>query len=371
MISNTVASQDVRDILSMRSPAAVFLVTSFALTCLLMGIWNDDGVHQLWLVILGALVAAAAEFAVMYLPGDPLPHWAGALLAVTSPLIALLVVTQLPVPLHNAQQTWFFGSTTAFLTFMCVRGAIGWAWLGLATRMSVFVGWSAVTGQSALGAFGQTAVDIAPLLMATFFAYTVRPTARSIFALREQANLSAASEAASAAILEERDAQLDRLDVIARPLLEVIASGRVLTAAEQDDCRLLEARLRDRLRAGLLIDDAVADAAREARRRGVTVVMLDDGGLDDSSFSVRAAARSAAKSALALARSGTVSARVLPPGRSMVATILVNDGDAEYHVEVDRDGVVHSDQFATEGNGDPTTLGLQGSDSAVTTEGIH
>ncbi|KAA0018480.1 hypothetical protein [Antrihabitans cavernicola] len=368
---NPVVSQDVRDILRLRSPAAWLLVGMFFATCLSMGLWNDEGVDHIWVIVLAAVLFAVAALGVMYLPGDPLPTWAGALLAAASPVMALLVVSQLPTPPFNAQQHWFFAATVAYLTFMCVRGAVVWAWIGLACRFAVYIGWCVVTGQGALTGLTQSAVDIAPLLMATFFAYTVRPTARSIFQLREQANLSAASEAASAAVLEERDAQLDRLDVIARPLLEVIASGRPLSRAEQDDCRLLEARLRDRLRAGLLIDDGVADAAREARRRGVTVVLLDDGGLDDSTPSVRESARGAARSALTLARSGKVSARVLPPGRPMVATILVNDGDSEYHVEVDRAGVVHSDQFVSVGNFDPTTLGLEDSDTTMPGKGIH
>lgn len=344
MTPNDLDTNDVREILGMRTPVAWVLVGGFYALCIAMAAWNDQGVGQLWIVILAAVFTIAAAVGVMYLPGDPLPRWTGALLAAVSPLATFAVVTQLPVPTYNSQQTWFFGATIAYLTFMCVRGAIGWAWLGLTTRIGVFVAWYAVTGQGALAGFGRTAIDIAPLMMATFFAYTVRPTAQSIFELRERANLSAAAEAASAAVLDERDVQLDRLDAIARPLLEVIASGRALTAEEQDDCRLLEARLRDRLRAGTLIDDDVADAARDARRRGVTVVLLDDGGLEDSPPAVRDATRDVVRSTLAQAERGRISARVLPRGRSMVATILVNDGEAEFHIEIDKDGVAISDR---------------------------
>lgn len=341
---NDLSTNDVRDVLGMRSPAAWVLVGAYYALCLAMAMWNDQGVGRMWVVVLAALLASAGAIGVMYLPGDPLPHWAGALIAAVSPVVAFMVVTQLPVPTYNAQQTWFIGGTLAFLTFLCVRGAIGWAWVGLATRMAVFVGWYVVTGQNAFAGFSRTAIDFAPLLMATFFAYTVRPTAQSIFALRERSNSIAASEAASAAVLDERDAQLDSLDAIARPLLEVVASGRALTDAEQEDCRLLEARLRDRLRAGTLIDDDVADAAGAARRRGVAVVLLDDGGLDEAPRHVRDAAREAVRSALAQAKTGRVSARVLPPGRAICATILVNDGDSDFHIEIGNDGVVVSDR---------------------------
>lgn len=348
MTSTPVVDPDVRDLLNMRSPAAGCLVALFTATCLAMGVTNDQGIGNIWSIVCAVAVAAGAAVGVMYLPGDPLPGRTSLLLAAASPLITLLVVSQLPVPMYNPQQHWFFGATVAYLVFMCLRGALMWAWIGLAGRFVVFIGWMSLTGQGAAAGLAQSAVDIASMLMATFFAYTVRPTARSISQLREQANRSAASEAASTAVLEERDAQLDRLDAVARPLLEVIASGRPLSADEQDDCRLLEARLRDRLRAGTLIDDAVSDAARDARKRGVAVVLLDDGGLDEATEAVRESARSATQNALSRANSGRVSARVLPPGRPIVATILVNDGDNEFHIEVDRNGVVSSDADSQE-----------------------
>ncbi len=125
-----------------------------------------------------------------------------------------------------------------------------------------------------------TVINAGPVLMSTFFAYTIRPQARVIYELREQSTQRIASASASAAILEERDAQLDRLDVLARPLLERVASGVPLTTTERQECELLEAQLRDSLRATGLQQTDVIDAVRAARNRGVEVVLLDDHGMD-------------------------------------------------------------------------------------------
>ena len=69
----------------------------------------------------------------------------------------------------------------------------------------------------------------APLLMATFFAFTIRPLAAAIFELRRQSTVRIASQAAAAAVLEERDARLASLDALARPLLQRNDAKSVLT----------------------------------------------------------------------------------------------------------------------------------------------
>src|SRR5690606_5010959 len=116
-----------------------------------------------------------------------------------------------------------------------------------------------------------TLINIAPLLMATFFGLTIRPAARDIFLLREEGTERAAAEAAHRAVLDERDRQLVGLDSLVRPLLERLADPRALTDAERRACGLLEAQLRDSLRARSLAVPMVTAAARAARGRGVDV----------------------------------------------------------------------------------------------------
>ncbi len=169
--------------------------------------------------------------------------------------------------------------------------------------------------------------------MSTFFAFTLRPLAGSIYLLRAMSLQRSAEQAASVAALEERDAQLDRLDSLARPLLERIATGEVLEAGERRAGVLLEARLRDGLRAPALQDPQVVEAADAARRRGVDVVMLDDHGLDGVPPDEQARLRRAVADELDSVSHGSVTVRVLPPGRRALVTILVR-GDSVRRIEL-------------------------------------
>ncbi len=236
----------------------------------------------------------------------------------------------------SALQTWPLGASVAIYTFMCVRGRTLLAWTGLASMLGVTIHWSA-TGQGLGYGLSLAAVNVAPLLMATFFAFTIRPLGRSIFELREQPTLRVAAEAAASAVLDERDEQLRRLDEQARPLLARIVDGPDLFADERLVCELLEADLRDSLRARGLLDGRLSQAARAARSRGVQVVMLDDRGDIELDGTAHAALAASAASQLDSICTGSATVRLLPAGRPLLATMLIDAGET-YRVEYGHDG---------------------------------
>jgi hypothetical protein len=285
------------------------------------------------------LVFSAAVILLLRAPGDPLSPRSTALLTASGPVAASFVFAVVPVPLTGSLQSWPLGMSVVIYTFMCVRGRTPAAWFGLALTMSVAVGWAVLTGQGALFGLSFSAINIAPLLMATFFAFTIRPLGAAIFELREQSTIRIAAQAAAAAVLEERDARLASLDALARPLLQRIADGPDLTDEEVLACRLLEAELRDTLRArGLVLPD-LSRAARSARARGVEVTMLDDRSPTALSEKVRNDIAAGASSSLDGAVTGSVTVRLLPPGRPAAATILLDDlGDGAQRVEYDDSG---------------------------------
>lgn len=331
--------QDIRDLLSMKSTAAYAVAVFYVLACAVCATATLDGVSAVWPPYAAVLVFAGAVVVLLGAPGDPLGTRATALLTVSGPVAASAVFAVLPVPLTGSLQTWPLGMSVVIYTFMCVRGRTLAAWLGLALTMSVAIGWAAMTGQGFLYGLSFSAINIAPLLMSTFFAFTIRPLAAAIFALRTQSTVRIASRAAAAAVLEERDARLASLDALARPLLQRIADGPDPTDEEVLACRLLEAELRDTLRARGLVRPDLARAARSARARGVEVMMLDDrspNALDDG---VRERIVTAASSALDAAEAGAVTVRLLPPGRPVAATILLDDlGEGAHRVEYDHTG---------------------------------
>ncbi|TQM33464.1 hypothetical protein FB390_5194 [Nocardia bhagyanarayanae] len=364
MTSHPDDPQDVRDVLGMRTPAAWGLYGLFVATMFTMAFSATEGVRHVWVMALAAAVLAVAGLGVIVAPGDPLRHRYAAPMAAAAPIGAVLGLSQLPVPIANATQLWFLGAASAYLNFMCIRAASAWAWAALAAQVVVCTVWTANTRQGFMTGLGFSFINAAPLLMATFFSRVVRPMAQSILSLRRQAAERSAAEAAAEAGQQERDTRLNHLDNAARPLLETIASGRPLSAAEQEQCQLLEAELRDEILGGRMVDRDIMAAARKARGRGVAVVLDDGGGLDAAGADLTGVVRSVVRRALDHADSGEVIARVLPPGRDLVASVLLR-GATELRIEVEPTGTVRSDldaEIFSGANQDPEPAGREVAD---------
>ncbi|EME16692.1 hypothetical protein [Rhodococcus triatomae] len=339
-------ARDVRALIGMTSPAAKAMVALYAAACVLLAVVSRSGVSAFWPIGLALLVCVLGAVALIQVPGDPVPLGYSTALAATGPVVCGLVLGVLPVPVSSPLQLWPLGAVTAIYAFMGVRGRTGLAWLGMLATITTCVVWATLTGQGPAYGLAMSAINVAPLLMSTLFAFTIRPAARNIFALREQTTRRAAAEAADSAIIEERDRQLGRLDELARPILEHIAAGEPLDEQERLACRLLEAHLRDSVRAPILVDPAVVAAARAARARGIEVVLLDDGGMDSAASSVRRRFLDSVAGALSGADEGKVTVRVLPPDRAVLATVLCSSPRGDHRTEFGTDGhaVLHSDR---------------------------
>lgn len=337
MTTVTEAARDVRDLLGMHTAPARILVGIYTMTGVVLAYFGTDGVTEVWPLAVAALVFALAAFSLVSVAGDPLPLGLSLLLMLTGVVTAMLVFSVVSVPPSRGVQLWWpMGMSTVIFTFMCVRGRTILAWIGLCCMIATATVWTHVTGQGAGYGLSAAIPNAAPVLMSTFFAYTFRPLSRSIFVLRGKSLQRIAEEAATAAALEERDAQLDRLDELARPLLERIATGEPLDSEQRRDGVLLEARLRDGLRAPMLQDPLVIAATTAARRRGVDVVMLDDRGMDGVPAAERARIRRAVAEELDTVTEGSVTVRVLPPGRRTLVSVLVR-GESVRRREFGRD----------------------------------
>ncbi|WP_415971661.1 hypothetical protein [Rhodococcus sp. 077-4] len=340
------ADRDVRAFLGMNTASAYVAAAVFLATYSLMNFTSSDGVRSVWVVESAVLLVSAAAFALVAVPGDPLAaRWAVAI-AATAPIATAVVLLQLPVPVDNGVQTWPLSAAMALCGFVSVRGRTAIGWIAMASVVAVCIVWSAATGQGPAHGVVMSIINVAPLVMATFFALTFRSTAAAVFELRGQSRRRAAENAATSAALDERDRQLERLDQLARPLLDKLASGAELDRAEREACGLLEAALRDGLRApGLMTDDVVA-AARSARARGVQVVLLDDGGLAVLDPTVAHRVQAAVADVLTHATGEVVTARILPPGRPTIASILVSDPTEDRRIELDGYGSALADTGA-------------------------
>ncbi|MBE7162593.1 MAG: hypothetical protein INR72_15245 [Williamsia herbipolensis] len=332
--------RDARALIGMHTPAARWVVGVY-LACIAFALLavTPRTVTAIAAMIVGLAITGSATVALIAVRGDPLPRMAATAMA-SAPGVSCAIILagcgrDLPAPVSG----WSHGIGTMVLAFMCVRGRTGSAWCGMALMLAVYVARFSLLGEGPLDNIGNVLIDLGPLVMATVFSLTLRPGAKLVFDLRDAGKRRSAELAAAEATSLERDAQLRELDRLARPLLDRIAAGEHLDDDDRLACRLLEAHLRDRLRAPGLDDPAIADAARSARARGVEVVLLDDsGGPDGLDVGARARVTDAVVQALASTHSGDVRVRLLPPGRAAAASVIVRDESGVRRLDLDDSG---------------------------------
>lgn len=325
------SSEDVSALLGLQSAAATAMVGFFIVTFAVVGIMTapSDAVVP---GLLAWLLVSVAAVVLVRAPGDPLPWPGTAFIGVSGPAATALTVPFLSVDALSPLNLWTLSATTALAAYLCVRGRAGSGWISLWAAIGVVMVWTQAVGAGAGYGFTLTLINLAPLVMATFFTLSIRPAARNIFVLRRAATKAVAAQAAHGAALEERNRQLVRLDQQARPLLERLSEAAPLSRDEQQQCGLVEARLRDSLRAPVLDRPDLADAVWRARSAGIEVVLLDDHGLDAATDDVRHRVLTGIVAVLDRADAGTITVRVLPPGRPIVATVLcADDADTVRH----------------------------------------
>ncbi|MFJ6099382.1 hypothetical protein [Williamsia muralis] len=324
----------------MRTRGAWLIVAAYITAMLVVTIATMHSYTSAWPALLGPLILIAATVALMLVPGDPLPIWPTVALTASGPIACALVLSATPAVLDSSLQTWIHGAGTTIYCYMNVRGRRIAPWIGLASMIAVFAIWSTHTGHGASYGASLVIIDAAPLTMAALLSFTLRPTAKAVFSLRNQTTERIAELSAQTAAAQERSRQIRHLDTLARPLMERIASGATLTTAERNQCALLEAHLRDRLRAPILSTLDLDDAAYHARTRGVEVVFLDDSGPTEPDPSIVDTVHTVASHALNTAHNGTVCVRMWPPARPVVASVLTTNDNGTDRVEIAVSGTV-------------------------------
>lgn len=312
--------EDTSAIVGLQSPrvliAAVVVWTGF----LALGVSSSDLDRPT--VYIGAFVALAAAWAIaLRAPGSPIGWTAAAGVVVLEAAAAVGVIAAVE-PVMRSGLLPCAGASAIVGALLCLRGRVAAAWISFVV-LTAAIG---VTGTVRADSFEYVEImvpgNLGVLLVMTAFAVVVGPRAEQIFALRRQSR----RESASITVRAVRDQQLARLDGRVRPLLQQIAEGETLDGQSLEHCRLIEAQLRDRIRAPGLDVPELADAAWAARRRGVRVLFLDDyTATSDHDHARRAdTVRSAAVAALGQAPpDADVTIRLLPPGRAVAATISV------------------------------------------------
>ncbi|MDH3024085.1 hypothetical protein QEN35_06750 [Gordonia alkanivorans] len=320
-----------------------------------------------------ALFVAAAAILMRY-GRSTLPQRTAAVVTTLTVAGATTSFWSLPLDTYLTLQTTPVTSAMTIILAMVVLYRRPWfAWVGAlcATGLAA-VGGEMIGIGYAVGA-GNTLFCYPVLVLATLFGLMAIPMPDRLRSLREQAFAQAAEEAATAAAASERRSQLQRLDAGARPILEQIAEGHAFGPDEARDVRLMEAQLRDIIRAPGWDSPEVGESVWGVRRRGVSVRLLDDGALDEFGIDDKQSRGNLARRILvdeltaieATADQGSLTARILPVGREVLASIVVDVGPRMRRVEIYADGSVTTD--TSPDGGMPATPTDRGPDTTVVT----
>lgn len=272
--------------------------------------------------VIAAIVLYALATAAALMPaGQRMPIWS-AVFALAVAVSMPILVTSVLDPNHpggNEYGTWYVAAVGTLLTICATRWRPGFAWFGIAYLAVQTTLWSGLPALGVLGVIGSASwVGVAHIITNTL-TKAMRDSQRFALAEREAAEWQAAQEAH----LSERQFRLGQTGVMALPMLQRIrASAGELTDAERAECLHLEGAIRDEIRGRRLLDDRVREQVMVARRRGTTVTLLDEGGIDDLDDDQLARVLGRLADALRSTHADKVIARTVPEGSDVAVTVV-------------------------------------------------
>lgn len=329
---------DVSELLSLKSVPARLILILFIAAQAAFVVATLDRMTAPWPSFVALVLITVGALIVTRPHADPLP-WPDTIAVIAIVCASALVVSwYLPVAGSLGREAWHLGAATWLLFFLALRRRAGVAWLGMVLLLAITTWWAISTGRSALFGLSLLQTHMGILLVATLFASSLRRTARTINTLTARSVDDAAAAAAADAGQEIRRQRVSELAALAVPYLERIASGVALTDDDRREFQTVEAQLRDSVRGRSLAVPAIADAAREARDRGVTVNLLDDRGTPLPSGEAMSRLGDMVAEALRNTQSGSVTARMLPEGRDVAVTVVSGDDEFRQRLSLDESG---------------------------------
>ena len=273
-------------------------------------------------VFAGMAIYAVGTVAALLRHRQPrLPVWLAAFCVGVAIALPLLVTSTLDPQREggNGYATWYVAAVGTLMTIIAVLRRPGFAWVGIAFLVAQTVLWAGPGALAAIGVIGSASwVGIAHLLT-NALAKAVRESQRFATAERGATEWQAAQEAH----LNERQFRLDQTSNMALPMLTAIQeSDGDLTPAQRAECLHLEGAIRDEIRGRKLLNDAVREQVMLARRRGTTVTLLDEGGIDDLETAELDRVLGDLAEALQRTTADRVIARTVPEGSDVAVKVV-------------------------------------------------
>lgn len=278
-----------------------------------------------------------------------LPAWGGVFALASATIVPSAIAYAVGPDARTASfATWYLGGIGALMTIVMVRRRPWVAWTGIILLAVASMLWMGPLDALALGLVGSVVWVAAAQLLMRSMDRAARDTSR----LAQLQRAASAWQAAQVVRRRERRVQVQRALAVAGPILSrTVARGGRLDDEDRRRARIAEGSLRDEIRAPKLLDDAVRERLREARGRGSTVTVLDEGWLDGLDQASLDAVRARLAEAVRASRSARLFIRTSPDeriaatvvGRSASGPGLSDEDVVDLWVEIPRD---------TEGEGD-------------------
>ncbi|MCU1512930.1 MAG: hypothetical protein JWO10_20 [Microbacteriaceae bacterium] len=227
-----------------------------------------------------AMVLYAIATIVSLLPSKKsrMPIWIAAFNTAVVLAISLLVTSQLTAPLVDGYAAWHTAATGVLMVITSTKRRQLFAWIGIGILIVQTIAWSGFAGLTAYGVVGSTIWVGISYALSLSLSKADRDARQYALAEREAVEWRAAQEAH----VSERQFRLSQTSRMALPMLrQIAASNGELTEGQRRECLYLEGAIRDEIRGRRLLNDSVREEIMIARRKGTTVTLLDEGGLDD------------------------------------------------------------------------------------------
>jgi hypothetical protein len=313
----------------------VGLAGLFSAYLLVLAIYTiDQPRHQAPIFVAMALFAVATVVSLLPFGPKRMPIWMAAFNFAIVIAITLLVANELDFarPGGTGYASWYVAASGILLTITSTRGRPTFAWLGigfLVVHTITIVGPAGPAGLLSLGIVGSASWVAVSHVMSTALTKASKDAQRFALAEREATDWQAAQEAH----VYERQFRLGQTSAMALAMLRVIQErDGDLTDEQRQECLHLEGAIRDEIRGRKLLNDAVREEVMTARRRGATVTLLDEGGIDDLSEAELDRVLNRLAQAIHDTDADKVIARTVPEGSDVAVTVVglrsAGDGQA-------------------------------------------
>lgn len=272
-------------------------------------------------VYVAMVLYAIATATAMTIGHKRMPIWVAAFAFATAVALTLLVSSQVDPDREggNSYATWYVAAIGTLMTIVCTRRRSGFAWAGIAFLVAQTILWGGLESVLGIGVLGSVAWVGVAQIITNALSKAVRDSQSFTLAERGATDWQAAQEAH----LNERQFRLGQTSVMALPMLRTIQQSQgQLSDAQRAECLHLEGAIRDEIRGRKLLNDAVREQVMLARRRGTTVTLLDEGGIDDLEDSELDRVLTRLAEALRRTEADKVIARTVPEGSDVAVTVV-------------------------------------------------